>query len=105
MRGARRRAERTRAFDGAAFYKLESVALVGVALVRTLAAAAEPPQIQPPGPVRLEAIYQDKPPAPPPPPPPAPVVPPRDESVFTKTLEAAKLAEKEFLKAQLAKAP
>ena len=54
-----------RAFDGAYYAKLESVALVGSGQVLSVAASAEPPQVPPPGPVRLVASFGDEPPLPP----------------------------------------
>ena len=50
-----------RAFDGALYSRLDSIALVGVCLVRSVAAAPEPPQVQPPGPVRLVPTFEKKP--------------------------------------------
>ena len=50
-----------RAFDGALYSRLDSIALVGVCLVRSIAAAPEPPQVQPPGPVRLVPTFEKKP--------------------------------------------
>ena len=46
------------AFDGAPYAFLDSVALVGVCLARSVAAAPAPPQVLPPGPVRLVPIFR-----------------------------------------------
>ena len=123
------------AFDGSPYHKLESVALVGACLAKSMAASAEPPQVQPPGPVRLVPIFTEKPH------PTVPVMigaggvggytteaPPEPEfhidpdeflpkeareareaarqAVETReAIEAAKAAEKAFLKASMAKMP
>ena len=46
-----------RAFDGAPYTRLDSVSLVGVCKVASIRAMTFPPPVQPPGPVRLIAIY------------------------------------------------
>ena len=95
-----------RAFDGAPYAKLESVALVGVCHALSITASAELPQVAPPGPVRLMAGFNEDeivPPLPPPPPPPPPN--PADPDDLAKRVAAARDAEQYYLKAHLAKAP
>ena len=95
-----------RAFDGAPFLKLESVALVGICHALSITASAEVPQVAPPGPVRLMAGFDEdevvRPLKPPPPPPPPN---PDDPDDLAKRVAAAREAEQFFLKKHLAKAP
>ena len=123
------------AFDGAPYHKLESVALVGACLVRSMAASAEPPQVQPPGPVRLVPLFTAKPhptvpvqigqggvggyDVPPPPEPPFDIDPDeflpkqqreareavRQASETKEAIEASKAAERDFLKQSMTRMP
>ena len=124
------------AFDGALYLKLDAVSLVGSCLVRSMAASAELPQIQPPGPVRLVPLFTARPLATVPiqigvggvgaaAAPPAVAAPPfADDADFDEfmprhvreareealkaaetkaAIEEARVAEKEFLRASMAK--
>ena len=51
----------TSSSSSAPYHKLDSVALVGSCLVRSLSASADLPQVQPPGPVRLVPIFTERP--------------------------------------------